>query len=121
MQISPACQRRTCRTLVFTVVVGTLIYACNPDQVNQNLSRTCFDTGSGSNCLTYSTWAQNIESRINQKAVGYSFIIINNGLAMETKAFGKARLSQDAPEIAMTANVRSNAASVTKTMTAVAA
>jgi CubicO group peptidase (beta-lactamase class C family) len=110
-----------CRTLVFTVVIGALIYACNPNQVNQNLSRTCFDTGSGSNCLTYSTWAQNIESRINQKAVGYSFIIINNGLAMETKAFGKARLSQDAPEIAMTADVRSNAASVTKTMTAVAA
>ena len=106
--------------LAFALLVGMMI-ACDPKKVGENLGRTCFDTGSGSNCLKYATWAQNIESRIDQKAAGYAFIVINNGLAMETKTFGKARLSQDAPETAMTVDVRSNAASVTKTMTAVAA
>ncbi|HEY5837720.1 MAG TPA: serine hydrolase [Pyrinomonadaceae bacterium] len=89
--------------------------------MGQNLGRTCFDAGSGSSCLEYKTWGQNIDSRINQQAVGYGYIIINNGLAMETKAFGKARTAPDAPETAMTVDLRMNAASVTKTMTAVAA
>ena len=120
MQNSSTRKSRARAALAFLMLVLAII-ACDPKKVNENLSQTCFDTGSGSKCLKYATWAQNIESRIDQKAVGYAFIIINNGLAMETKTFGKARLSQDAPETAMTVDVRSNAASVTKTMTAVAA
>lgn len=106
--------------LAFAMFVGVII-ACDPKKVNQNLGRTCFDAGSGSFCLEYKTWGQNIDSRIDQKAVGYAYIIINNGLAMESKAFGKARHANDPPETAMTLDLRSNAASVTKTMTAVAA
>jgi CubicO group peptidase (beta-lactamase class C family) len=40
---------------------------------------------------------------------------------MSSNAFGKARRSNDPPETAMTLDARSNAASVNKTMTAVAA
>lgn len=106
--------------LALAMFVGVII-ACDPKKVGENLGRTCFDAGSGSSCLEYKTWGQNIDSRIDQKAVGYAYIIINNGLAMETKAFGKARTAPDAPETAMTVDLRMNAASVTKTMTAVAA
>jgi CubicO group peptidase (beta-lactamase class C family) len=106
--------------LAFAMFVGAIL-ACDWNNVNTNLGRTCFNAGSGSSCLEYKTWGQNIDSRINQQAIGYAYIIINNGLAMETKAFGKARTAPDAPETAMTQDLRMNAASVTKTMTAVAA
>jgi len=102
--------KRACVTIAAAASVGCA-------SVNQNLSRTCH---SGS-CLTYSTWGQKIDSTIGNKAVGYSYIIINNGLAMESKAHGKARTSSDAPQLGMTLDLRSNAASVSKTMTAVAA
>jgi len=104
-------------TLIFVLVIATMIFGCNPNQINQNLSRTCYK----GNCLEYSTWGQKIDSTINQQAVGYAYIIINNGLQETSNAFGKARTSSDAPETAMTLDLRSNAASVNKTMTAVAA
>ena len=104
-------------TLIFALVIATMIFGCNPNQINQNLSRTCYK----GNCLDYSTWGQKIDSTINQQAVGYAYIIINNGLQETSNAFGKARTSSDAPETAMTLDLRSNAASVNKTMTAVAA
>jgi CubicO group peptidase (beta-lactamase class C family) len=88
--------------------------------VNQNLAQTCYQ----GQCLVYTTWGQNIDTRINQQAVGYGYIIINNGLLMASKAFGSTRSANDtkpsAPP-AMTLDARSDAASVTKTMTAVAA
>jgi CubicO group peptidase (beta-lactamase class C family) len=121
MQNPGARKARVRSTLVFAILVATLIFGCNPTQVNQNLSRTCFNAGPGSFCLEYKTWGQNVDSRINEQAVGYAYIIINNGLQMETKTFGKARHANDPPETAMTLDVRSNAASVTKTVTAVAA
>jgi CubicO group peptidase (beta-lactamase class C family) len=85
--------------------------------VNQNLSQTCYK----GNCLGYTTWAQKIDTTINKQAVGYGYIIISNGLAMASNGYGKARNAGDAPGRAMTLDARSNAASVTKTMTAVAA
>jgi CubicO group peptidase (beta-lactamase class C family) len=106
-------RRRT--TLTFAIIIGVMSWGCN--NVNQNLGRACYK----GNCLEYATWGQKIDSTINQKAVGYAYIIINNGLQMSTNAYGKARTSSDAPETAMTLDVRSNAASVNKTMTAVAA
>ncbi len=104
-------------TLIFVLAIATMIFGCNPKQINENLSRTCYK----GNCLEYSTWGQKIDSTINQQAVGYAYIIINNGLQETSNAFGKARTSSDAPETAMTLDLRSNAASVNKTMTAVAA
>lgn len=106
--------------LAFAMLVGMII-ACDWNKVKENAGKKCFDAGSGSSCLEYKTWGQNIDSRINQQAVGYGYIIINSGLAMETKVFGKARTAPDSPETAMTQDLRMNAASVTKTMTAVAA
>jgi CubicO group peptidase (beta-lactamase class C family) len=117
MQNALSRTRRARTTLIFVVLIGTLIFGCNPATINQNLSRTCYK----GNCLEYATWGQKIDSTINQQAVGYAYIIINNGLQETTNAFGKARTSNDAPETAMTLDVRSNAASVNKTMTAVAA
>ena len=103
--------------IAFAMLLGTII-ACDWNKVNENLGRTCYNNA---NCLEYKTWGQNIDNTINGQAVGYSYIIINNGLQMEAKAFGKARTAPDTPDTAMTLDLRSNAASVTKTMTAVAA
>jgi len=86
-------------------------------KINQNLSHTCYNNGK---CLTYMTWGQKIDATINQQAVGYAYIIVSNGLLMASNAYGKARRANDPPEAAMTLDARSNAASVTKTMTAVA-
>jgi CubicO group peptidase (beta-lactamase class C family) len=115
-----ASTRKTTRAraaLAFAMLVGMII-ACDWNKVNQNLGRTCYNDA---NCLEYKTWGQNIDNTINSQAVGYAYIIIKEGLQMESKAFGKARTAPDAPETAMTMDLRMNAASVTKTMTAVAA
>lgn len=116
MQTASTRKNRARATLAFAMLVGTII-ACDWNKVNENLGRTCYKT----DCLEYKTWGQNIDNTVNQQAVGYAYIIINNGLQMETNAFGKARTAPDAPETTMTLDLRSNAASVTKTMTAVAA
>jgi len=116
MQSTSKQKQRVCATLIFASLVA-MIFACDPKKVNENLSRTCYKT----DCLYYKTWGENIDNTINGQAVGYAYIIINNGLAMESKAFGKARTSPDSPEMAMTLDLKSDAASVTKTMTAVAA
>ncbi len=102
-------------SLISTIVLATMICGCT--NVNQNLSQTCYQ----GQCLVYKTWGQQIDATINQKAVGYAYIIMNNGLLMASNAFGKARTASDAPETAMTLDARSDAASVTKTMTSVAA
>jgi len=95
-----------------------MIFGCaSVNQINQNLSQTCYK----GNCLVYTTWGQKIDATINQQAVGYAYIVQNTGLLMASNAYGKARTASDAPQAAMTLDARSNAASVTKTMTAVAA
>jgi CubicO group peptidase (beta-lactamase class C family) len=53
--------------------------------------------------------------------VGYAYIIIGNGLLMASNAFGTTRTPSDPPQAAMTLDTRANVASVTKTMTGVAA
>jgi len=111
----PRSSRRV--TLISIVLLAAVVLSCNKDKINQNLSQTCYN----GNCLNYASWGQKIDSTINGQAVGYSYIIINNGLQMSSNAFGKARRSNDPPETAMTLDARSNAASVNKTMTAVAA
>jgi CubicO group peptidase (beta-lactamase class C family) len=98
-----------------------MIFGCGLlSTVNQNLSQTCYQ----GSCLVYTTWGQNIDAKIDQKAVGYGYIILNNGLLVASNAFGTTRTASDtspAAPAAMTLDARSNAASVTKTMTAVAA
>lgn len=117
MQNASTRKTRARAALALATFVGMII-ACDWNKVNENLGRTCYNNA---NCLDYKTWGQNVDARINQQAVGYAYIIIKDGLQMESKAFGKARTSPDAPETAMTMDLRMNAASVTKTMTAVAA
>jgi CubicO group peptidase (beta-lactamase class C family) len=107
--------------LISALLVAPMIFGCGLlSTVNQNLAQTCYN----GDCLAYTTWGQNIDARINQQAVGYGYVILNNGLLMASNAFGVTRTADDtAPSAppAMTLNARSNAASVTKTMTAVAA
>jgi CubicO group peptidase (beta-lactamase class C family) len=115
MRYQLSVRRTTTGTLVSAIVAATMSFGCAT--VNKNLSRTCFN----GNCMVYTTWGQKIDSTINQQAVGYGYIIIKDGLQMTSNAYGKARTANDPPAAAMTLNVRSDAASVTKTMTAVAA
>jgi CubicO group peptidase (beta-lactamase class C family) len=107
--------QRTRAALISAILVTPMIFGCGT--VNQNLSQSCYK----GNCLAYTTWGQNIDTAINQQAVGYAYIILNNGLLVASNAYGKARTASDPPQTAMTLDKRSNAASVTKTMTAVAA
>jgi len=115
VQDQPSRTQKTYGTLISAILAATMIFGCT--QVNQNLSQSCYNN----NCLVYTTWGQKIDTTINQQAVGYGYIILNNGLLVASNAYGKARTSSDAPEAAMTLDSRSNAASVTKTMTGVAA
>ncbi len=115
MQDQPTRTQKTRGALISAILAATMIAGCT--QVNQNLSQTCYNN----NCLVYTTWGQKIDTTINQQAVGYGYIILNNGLLVASNAYGKARTASDTPEAAMTLDSRSNAASVTKTMTAVAA
>lgn len=118
MRRQPSHAQKTRAALISAILVAPMIFGCGLlSTVNQNLSQTCYQES----CLVYTTWGQNIESRINQKAVGYAYIIMSHGLLMASKAFGDARTAADAPQTALTLDTRSNAASVTKTMTAVAA
>jgi CubicO group peptidase (beta-lactamase class C family) len=112
-QLSPQVAKRA--ALISAILVASIILGCST--VNQNLSQTCYK----GNCLGYTTWGQNIDTTINQQAVGYAYIILNNGLLVASNAYGKARTASNPPQTAMTLDARSNAASVTKTMTAVAA
>jgi CubicO group peptidase (beta-lactamase class C family) len=104
---------------ILALLLVPLALACSSTlaNVNQNLSRTCYN----GQCLTYTTWGQNLDAAINQQAVGYAYLIMNHGLLVASNAFGKARKAADAPETSMSLDIRSNVASVTKTMTAVAA
>lgn len=115
MRTHASCRRITTATFASAIVAASMSFGCAT--VNKNLSRTCYN----GNCLVYTTWGQKIDSTINQQAVGYGYIIINNGLQMSSNAYGNARTANDPPAAAMALNARSNAASVTKTMTAVAA
>jgi hypothetical protein len=91
-------------------IAGSMIFSCSTgNRINQNLSQTCYR----GHCLAYTTWGQNIDAAIDQQAVGYAYIILNNGLLVESNAYGKARTASDPPETAMTLDARSNAASVT--------
>jgi CubicO group peptidase (beta-lactamase class C family) len=118
MRDQPSHMQRTRAALISTILVAPMIFGCGLlSTVNQNLSQTCYQ----GSCLVYATWSQNIEAKINQKAVGYAYIIMNHGLLEVSKTFGDARTAADAPQTALTLNTKSNVASVTKTMTGVAA
>jgi CubicO group peptidase (beta-lactamase class C family) len=104
-------------TLVAIVLLVPLLSACDASSViNQDLSQDCIN----GSCLTFTTWAQNIDALINKQAVGYAYIIMNHGLLMAKNAFGQAHTATDPPATAMSVDVSSNIASVTKTITAVA-
>jgi CubicO group peptidase (beta-lactamase class C family) len=113
--------QRTRAAIISALLAAPMIFGCGLlSTVNQNLSQTCYQ----GSCLVYTTWGQNIDAKINQKAVGYAYIIMNHGLLETSKAFGTTRTPSDtapAAPAAMTLDARTNAASVTKTMTAVAA
>lgn len=104
-------------TLIATFLLVPLLSACDASSViNQDLSQDCINES----CLTFTTWAQNIDNLINKQAVGYAYIIMNHGLLMAKNAFGQAHTATDPPTTAMTEDLSSNVASVTKTITAVA-
>jgi CubicO group peptidase (beta-lactamase class C family) len=118
MQRVPYNRRTATATLIAAILVVPVILACNAGSaINQNLSRDCIN----GQCLTFTTWGQKIDASINQKAVGYSYIIMNHGLLVASHTFGQARTASDPPATPLTADMRANIASVTKTMTAVAA
>jgi len=72
-------------------------------------------------CLVYSDWAQKIDDAIHQQAVGFSYAILDRGQIVAENSFGLARTSTDGPAVAMTADLRMDIASVSKTLTTVAA
>ena len=51
-------------TLIFVILIATMIFACNPNKINENLSRTCYK----GNCLEYAAWGQKIDSTIKEFA-----------------------------------------------------
>ncbi len=85
--------QRTRTAIISALLVAPMIFGCGLlSTVNQNLSQTCYQ----GQCLVYTTWGQNIDAKINQKAVGYAYIIMNTGLLETSKAFGTTRSSSDA-------------------------
>jgi CubicO group peptidase (beta-lactamase class C family) len=104
-------------SLAITILLLPMLSGCDESSIiTKNLSQDCIN----GSCLTFTTWGQKIDALINKQATGYSFIIMNHGLLVASNSFGQARTAANAPATAMSADLRTNAASVTKNMTAVA-
>jgi hypothetical protein len=104
--------------LVGVMLLGPLLIACGgPNTPNKASSQIC-DNGE---CLAYADWATGIDAAINQQAVGYTYLILDHGRVVASKTFGLAHTDADSPAVALSRDDRMNIASVTKTLTAVAA
>jgi CubicO group peptidase (beta-lactamase class C family) len=71
-------------------------------------------------CLAYEDWAAGVAARIDPRAVGYAFAILSRGQEVRQRVAGQARTAVDGAQ-AFTPDVQINIASLTKTLTAVAA
>jgi len=104
--------------LTGVVLLGPLLIACSASNTpNKALSQLC----DNHECLAYADWAAGIDRAINQQAVGYTYLILAHGRVVAKKTFGLARTDADPPVVALSAHDRMKIASVTKTLTAVAA
>ena len=74
----------------------------------------------GDSCIILDTLSKNIQAELDGKVVKYAFVL-RHGLASVAHAAGKKRTTTDPPEQEFTVDDRFNPASVTKTITAVAA
>jgi CubicO group peptidase (beta-lactamase class C family) len=125
----PARPSRTIRGVVATLAaVGLLLpllsgcVGVTQNVLTKPIVRDLFGTCYNGKCLNYATWGANIDAAINGQAVGYAYAILHNGTTtIATNAFGQARTAADPPATAMTSSQPFNIASVTKTLTAVAA
>jgi CubicO group peptidase (beta-lactamase class C family) len=71
-------------------------------------------------CLAYDDWAAGLAGRIDPQAVGYAYSIISHGRVVRQRVSGQARTAADGV-LDFTPDVQINIASLTKTLTAVAA
>lgn len=70
--------------------------------------------------LDWNLFASSIRNAIDGKAVGYAFAIGRNGALLRSDAGGSRRLAQDGGKADFTVHTKSQAASTSKTITAVA-
>jgi len=104
--------------LIGAVLLGPVLISCDSDSTTHNAPAEICDHGA---CLVYVDWAAGIDKAINQHAVGYTYLILDHGLVVAQKTFGLAHTDADPPAVAFSSAYRMNIASVTKTLTAVAA
>jgi CubicO group peptidase (beta-lactamase class C family) len=108
--------------LVGVMLLEPLLVACGgpstPPQAPPKASSQVCDNGQ---CLAYADWAAGIDNAIDQQAVGYTYLILDHGRVVASKTFGLARTAADPPAVALSPDDSMNIASVSKTLTAVAA
>jgi CubicO group peptidase (beta-lactamase class C family) len=104
--------------LTGVVLLGPVLIACDSASTTHHAPAQLCDHGA---CLAYVDWAVGIDKTINQQAVGYTYLILDHGLVVAKKTFGLAHTDADPPVVALASAYRMNSASVTKTLTAVAA
>ena len=72
-------------------------------------------------CMALNDWAAGIDKAINHEAVGYNYLILDHGQVAISRSYGYARTAPDAPSVVFGPATALNDASVSKTVTAVAA
>lgn len=106
------------RLLLGVILLGPLLAACSSATPSgKTTAQVCNDGG----CLSYVDWATDIDQAIGGQAVGYSYLILAHGRVVVSKTFGLARTTTDPPAVAFSPDDRTDIASVSKTLTAVAA
>src|SRR5712691_10634145 len=104
--------------LAGVVLLGPLLSACGATNTPTNAPSQLCDNGA---CLAYADWAAGIDNAINRQAVGYTYLILEHGRVVASNSFGQAHTDADPPAVALSPDDRMNIASVSKTLTAVAA
>jgi CubicO group peptidase (beta-lactamase class C family) len=104
--------------LAGVVLLGPLLIACGAPHAPNNAPSQLCDSGA---CLAYADWAAGIDKAINRQAVGYTYLILERGRVVASNTFGQAHTAADPPAVALSPDDRMNIASVSKTLTAVAA
>src|SRR6516164_5856621 len=74
----------------------------------------------GANSAYITSLSDALEKNLKGNAEGYSFTISYRNQWVDSRAGGMARTAADAPALSMTADVKFSAASLSKTVTAVA-
>jgi CubicO group peptidase (beta-lactamase class C family) len=100
------------------MLLGPSLITCNSASTTPTVPAELCDHDA---CLAYVDWAVGIDKAINQHAVGYTYLILDHGRVVAKKTFGLAHTDADPPAVALSSAYRMNIASVTKTLTAVAA